>query len=571
MKTLPVDINHMSFSRHSAYLCITGRNEYQCKLNPHLHIRPGLWLRNFHDEGRRDVFYIEPMQDGNPVEYTCEMTPAELTLKTAHGNIQFCLSATETLRIRTNGPAIRLSMQKGLSGGEIPMQEGTWRINAGGTMHDYMVSAIQGDLDVGEEKIDDKNYVAINLKAASGQDNAECILIQSKGQADVLAEWPAYEEERQAVQDEFETFLSKNAQVPSELADTAYLAAYVNWSTTLAPCDHMTRHGMLMSKNWMGNIWSWDHCFNGIALAEVDPESAWDQFMVIFDHQLESGQIPDMINDTTRQYNSLKPPIHGWAYDYMMRLNNWFCQPERLKEAYRVLSKWTEWWFNYRDPRGTGLPEYHHGNDSGWDNGTVFDIGVPVQAPDLIGFMVQQMDVLANIAEKLGKKKEAEQWRKRGEPLIKTMIDKLWIGDRFVTRHAITGEYNHESIALINCIPVVIANRLPKDIRAAVLERIRENLTDWGLATENPKSNLYTEDGYWRGPIWPSPTFILIDTLRTAGENELADTISTRFIKMCKKSGFCENYNALTGEGLRDQSYTWSSSLFLLLAREKCN
>ena len=181
MKPLPVDINHMSFSRRGAYLCITGRNEYQCKMNPRLGIRPGLWLRNFHDEGRRDVFLIEPMVDGSPVDYTVEMTPDELTLKTEQGSVQFCLSAEQTLRVRTNGHGVRLSMVAGLSAGEIPMQENTWRINAGGTMHDYTVCGIARDMDVGRQKIGDKNYVTVNLSPEE-EKSAECVLIQSKGQ-----------------------------------------------------------------------------------------------------------------------------------------------------------------------------------------------------------------------------------------------------------------------------------------------------------------------------------------------------------------------------------------------------
>ncbi|MFW5803396.1 MAG: amylo-alpha-1,6-glucosidase [Verrucomicrobiota bacterium] len=569
MNYLPIDIHHVSFSRKGAYLCITGRDEAQCRANPHLHIRPGLWLRNFHDEGRRDVFFIEPIINGNPADYSVAMTPDQLTLTTDKGTVKFCLSAAQTLRIRSDGPGLRLSMEAGLSGGEIPMWKNTWRINAGGAMHDYTVCGLKGNVNVGQEKIGDKNYVAINLSPAKNGQTAECALIQSKGQPEIPASWPAYETVRQAVQDDFEAFHRKNAHVPSGLADTAYLATYINWSSFLSPCAHMTRDGMLMSKNWMGNIWSWDHCFNGIGLAEVDPEAAWDQFMVIFDHQLDTGQIPDMINDTTLQYNSLKPPNHGWAYDFMMRLNDEFKTPERMATAYECLSRWTNWWFNHRDPRGTGLPEYHHGNDSGWDNGTVFDIGVPVQGPDLAAFLVQQMDVLADLAERLGRSEDANAWRERCQPLVDTLLDKLWTGDRFVTRHALTGNVNKESRALINCIPIVIADRLPCEVRNAVLNQIREHLTDWGLATEHPDSTLYTPDGYWRGPIWPSPTFILIDTLRTAGETELANTVADRFVKMCVKSGFSENYNALTGEALRDQSYTWASSLFLLLAREQ--
>jgi len=50
---------------------------------------------------------------------------------------------------------------------------------------------------------------------------------------------------------------------------------------------------------------------------------------------------------------------------------------------------------------------------------------------------------------------------------------------------------------------------------------------------------------------------------------ELANEISSRYQKLCEKSGFAENYNALTGEGNRDLSYTWSASTYLVLRREQ--
>jgi hypothetical protein len=35
---------------------------------------------------------------------------------------------------------------------------------------------------------------------------------------------------------------------------------------------------------------------------------------------------------------------------------------------------------------------------------------------------------------------------------------------------------------------------------------------------------------------------------------------------MCETSGFAENFDALTGRGLRDRAYTWTASGYLLLA-----
>jgi hypothetical protein len=60
----------------------------------------------------------------------------------------------------------------------------------------------------------------------------------------------------------------------------------------------------------------------------------------------------------------------------------------------------------------------------------------------------------------------------------------------------------------------------------------------------------------------------MVEALASAGEKEWAKEISRRFCDMAVRSGMAENYDALTGEGLRDRAYTWTSSVFLILAHE---
>jgi hypothetical protein len=53
-----------------------------------------------------------------------------------------------------------------------------------------------------------------------------------------------------------------------------------------------------------------------------------------------------------------------------------------------------------------------------------------------------------------------------------------------------------------------------------------------------------------------------------AGAVDLAEQVSARFRTTCEKSGFAENFDALTGEGLRDRAYTWTAGAYLLLAED---
>jgi len=72
--------------------------------------------------------------------------------------------------------------------------------------------------------------------------------------------------------------------------------------------------------------------------------------------------------------------------------------------------------------------------------------------------------------------------------------------------------------------------------------------------------------------LWGASTYIIFDGLVSLGEIRLARMIAQRFCDMCiQTNGFWENYNALTGKGLRCPGYTWTAAVFLLLAEWLAN
>jgi hypothetical protein len=52
------------------------------------------------------------------------------------------------------------------------------------------------------------------------------------------------------------------------------------------------------------------------------------------------------------------------------------------------------------------------------------------------------------------------------------------------------------------------------------------------------------------------------------GEHTLSDLLKERFCMMAQKNGMAENFDAQTGDALRDPAYTWTSSVFLVFAHE---
>ncbi|MFG1702688.1 amylo-alpha-1,6-glucosidase [Nonomuraea sp. M3C6] len=363
-----------------------------------------------------------------------------------------------------------------------------------------------------------------------------------------------FEQVAKAARAEFDAFAAAVAPWRSDRTPAAELAAYVLWSATVRPAGFVTRPAVLMSKHWMDKVWSWDHCFNAIALADGLPELAWDQFRLPFDHQDAAGALPDSVTHSEILYNFVKPPIHGWA---LRRLPQ-----DASQETYRLLERWTTFWLDARRAPGHELPHYQHGNDSGWDNATTFDSERVVETADLAAFLVLQMRELARLA---ADPDASAKWAGQADRMRDALLVELWDGERFVARGACSGR-TWSSSSLLDLMPIVLGEELPQPVRAALAARIERHLTAFGLATELPASEHYQDDGYWRGPIWAPSTVLIEDGLRRAGYLDLADEISARFRALCEKSGFAENFDARTGEGLRDRAYTWTASAYLILA-----
>jgi hypothetical protein len=344
----------------------------------------------------------------------------------------------------------------------------------------------------------------------------------------------------------------------------AELAAYVLWAATVSPRGFLHRESVLMSKHWMDKVWSWDHCFNAIALAMADPALALDQFLTPFDHLDPSGAMPDSVTHSEILYNFVKPPIHGWTLRALRETID--LDRETLLEIYGKLSAATLFWLDYRRVPGHALPHYQHGNDSGWDNSTTFDHDRVIESPDLAGFLLVQLEVLAGLSDELGTD-GAERWRRESDAIQLALTTELWDGKSFVALAATSGRISKTG-SLLNLLPIVAASHLTQEIADALARDIALLVTEWGPATQTLGSDEYADDGYWRGPIWAPSTILIEDGLRRSGHTQLADEIADRFLRLCEKSGFAENFDAISGAGLRDRAYTWTASAYLLLARQ---
>ncbi|WP_315793919.1 amylo-alpha-1,6-glucosidase [Paenibacillus sp. BIC5C1] len=562
------DLKFVPFSRRESFLAVSllpeGQNRQQ-----------GLYLRTVRggDDKLGEAFRIELLdQQNQTMPFTAEASPEIVRLNSPVSAVfaEICISDSRTVRFRSKGCGIRLTFIPSTYDYAYEVNKNSWEVNSFTHECRFMLTGIAGDmkLEVPWDKIKSSRVIA-EFSMDTDTNTAEFAVEEFRTVWEPRPQWESFDDDVETVRTEFNQWLDSSLAIPDRWQDARELAAYITWSCLVPAEGCLTRPAMYMSKNWMTNIWSWDHCFNAMALVRHDPKLAWDQFMIFFDRQDESGLIPDFVNDKYELWNCNKPPIHGWTLAWMMQRTD-YIREAQLREVYGPLCKWTKWWFRYRDDDGDGIPQYNHGNDSGWDNSTAFNHGIPVESPDLAAFLIIQTELLAEIAGLLGLTEESSEWRKLADDTLEKMISHFWKEDKFISLRSGTHEPSVGD-SLLLFVPILLGKRLPEPIRNLLLEGLREDnrfLTDNGWATESISSPYYIPDGYWRGPIWAPSTMLLVEGVAAAGDLELAREVSRRFCSMLSRSGMAENFDALTGEGLRDRAFTWTSSVFLVLGHE---
>jgi hypothetical protein len=525
-----------------------------------------------HQNGMHAVLRLVPLDaaTGERAETRIEATPGLLSWISTVGRVDLAYESPDTIRLRGTGMPLRVCA----AAPTLTPFSGTYffRDPAAGayvftsyeTGRRYRVTVLSGTVaDISGSQALGGADRGLTL-AGSGTD-WEIAVQELDTAGSPYTPTAVFGKVVEAAQNSFTDFVDTVAPWRSSATPAAELAAYVVWSATVRPAGLVTRPGVLMSKHWMDKVWSWDHCFNALALAPGCPGLAWDQFQLPFDHQDESGALPDSVTHSEVLHNFVKPPIHGWAFGHLRR--RLLTPPARteLTETYDRLTRWTDFWLTARRAPGAELPYYQHGNDSGWDNATTFDPERVVITADLAAFLILQLRELAELANELGRADVVRWWTQVAEETQAALLDQLWTGDRFVARGVDSGD-TWDSSSLLDLMPIVLGEHLPDDISGVLATRIEAHLTPYGLATELPTSPHYLADGYWRGPIWAPATVLIEDGLRRAGHHRLADDISARFRALCETHGFAENFDALTGTGLRDRAYTWTASSYLLLA-----
>jgi putative isomerase len=354
-----------------------------------------------------------------------------------------------------------------------------------------------------------------------------------------------------------------------------YYAWWIMRAGLISTRYYTTREAMTPSKFYYLGVWQWDAYFHALAYRHIDQRLAQDQLRILLDHQREDGMLPDAVHDeglVTRldfpvNADVTKPPLIAWAAWKLFQSGQ---DREFLDEIYEPLTRWNRWWFEKNDLDHNGLCEYQHPYSSGLDDSPLWDDGMPVESPDLNTYLCLQQENLANIAEVIGEKKMALEWRGRADEIAGRMLSSMWdeaIGLFWASRNGRRVQVR----TLFNLFPL-LTGRLPTDVADHLLSQLTDSSRFWTpyplpcVALDDPK---FDPNQMWRGPSWTNINYLVIEGLNRIGQRSLAKELRYRTLNMISEQpDIYEYYNPLTGVNPPKAApiFGWSSAVFIDLA-----
>jgi len=342
--------------------------------------------------------------------------------------------------------------------------------------------------------------------------------------------------------------------------------------------------------------WGWGHggqvfheSITMLAYAFLNPIGAMDSQRIYRERQYDNGYINyrtgpylDEIIEYAGELTS-SAPWYAWLNWEVFTITN---DHEFLKEMYESSKQFYHYYISNRDKDGDGLCEWggHAVLESVrdayvavWD-----EVGWPseFEALDLNCMLVMEADALAQMAETLSLREEAEEWRRdaqrRRQQINVTFWDEQTGFYYHVSRDKHTFSHQSENdlkrMEIIGFLPLWAGIASPEQAG-----RLVDHLTDerkfWrpfgipSLAADDP---YYNDKGYWNGPVWVQWNYLIMRGLINYGYNqeatELVGRVARGMIEQLKKDhNFWEFYSPDEAWAGYHKTYIWAGIINRML------
>ncbi len=347
----------------------------------------------------------------------------------------------------------------------------------------------------------------------------------------------------------FSAFFAHYRPVPQRWRALEEELVYTVWSNIMKPQGFVKSPLVMMHRNCLSTAMAWQQSYNAMSMLG-DPAAGFRLIESMFRYQNPvNGALPVDVNPGALNDSNTQPPLQGFALTFLVRqCGEAFITPEMAAGLLPRFERWIGFWTTWRSAgRGDDLAAIHNPNESGWDDASIFVKGFPAINADTQAMLIECMYACAILAGRAGDPEREKDWKRRADRLLNTLVTEFWDGEKFVTKYH--GE-PVESMSLACYQPIMLGDRLPKEISRVIAEKLTEEghfLSPIGLCTESMRSPMCHWGWHFTlgRVIGPANMFCAVG-LALAGEKEAARLIAERW---------CANA-ALRGPRLGFKPYT---------------
>ncbi len=362
--------------------------------------------------------------------------------------------------------------------------------------------------------------------------------------------------------------------------------------------------------NW---FWLWDSGFQAIGYSEFAPERARDVILTIFQSQRSDGFVAHMADERAKPLTPhSQPPVFGYAG--MKMISRYPLEPasrEFEKELYEKSKLFIRWWKRARDQNRNGLFEYLSQDEGGWDNSPRANyvpklIFIPYWGylGEVLGYQFKPLDnvdlnswmyfyylAMSRWAEDLGKRDEAEYWKKEAKSLALRIDQILWDKDCacWLDTYSWIGSKKYHHFKVLTpaiWFPAFAGATLDERKARAVIEKHLLNPKEFFgkypipvVAYNDPYFN--PDIPGWMGSIWLFSAYSALETLFKYGYEKEAQELRRRLLEMMADQngmkGIYETYDPRTGKyknkhsdgGYCSFQFGWSSAFTMEMILER--
>ena len=572
-ETYSIDPRHITYGRRDSWLGVGLMAEGTQVTDRACIVVLGAEARGMSPNPKK--FYalpIELLHAGESVAYRFELTPVCARLVSDCGTAEFCVSAKDTLRVRARG--VDVCFRPELTPHEVAKDRGDGTIEICFSSGRAMLLPVRGSMEMtgAYDAIASmmNGFSAVFRCDADGELDAAVHYYVSSRVPDSV--YPPFAHCVAAVDAEFAAYMDTMPALPPEYEADRVTAAYLVWSNVM---EVGGREFVFMNKGIHRGAFSWQQAQHAIAQYR-NPRFAWALMNNMFAYQDDCGALPDAVTCVMPIYSGCKPPIQGLALQYLSRHTDWsFVPMSELAESYTHFCRLADWWLSLRDTDNDFAIQYDAADESGWDDSSMFCKGGPLEAPDLMAYLILLMEQLSKMAQRLGNSFEAREWQSRADRMLESLLRDFWDGEKFVAKRS----GSHETVengSLAMFIPLILGKRLPQEIidrLCALLMTEGRWLSPYGLAGEDMTGGVWLPYGWLAGPVLAPANYIIFLGLQECGRDDLAREVAARYCKAVHDTGFAMIINSKTGEDVSELRWktsninrmSWTGMVFLML------